>query len=209
MKASELACFCLNMDKRTDRWEKAKRQLKAFGIQAERISGPEYKDSPHRGLSAGQAGCLDGHRRIWEEVLSWGITHAIIFEDDFVLPSDFGDVFEAAYGELPSDWILWQLHSFEAETTPAGQYITRIMSGGWGTHGYCITAEGCSHLLALSKKITSPADVLMTKDFIHSGKKLYGTRNDKALCFQRGEDSDILETSQTGYWRGKMIKFFR
>lgn len=197
------------MDRRRDRWGRAMRQFEAFGIKAERVSGPEYDKSPHKGLSPGQAGCLDGHRRIWEEVLSRGLASAVVFEDDFVLPSDFVDVFEAAYGELPADWTLWQLHSFEASSHPIGQYVTRISSGGWGTHGYCVTGEGCSHLLALAKKITSPADVLMTRDFIKSGKTLYGTRNDKALCFQRGEDSDILETSQTGYWRGKMMNFFR
>jgi hypothetical protein len=123
-----------------------------------------------------------------------------------VFPSRFKDIFPKAYSQLPANWRFWQLHSSHAKTSPYSRYIVNIVSAGWGSHGYLVTAEGCRDLLKIAQY--NHCDVLMTKDYLACGGQPFGMPLPYALCFQKGDDdSNIPVTSQARYWRMQRIKY--
>lgn len=62
-------------------------------------------------------------------------------------------------------------------------------------------------MLASPPSANEPVDWLLTVGMASKGKKVYGTANEKALCFQRVIRSNIKETSVSEYYM-KMIKLY-
>jgi hypothetical protein len=52
-------------------------------------------------------------------------------------------------------------------------------------------------------------DTILTLGLKSAGVQPYGTVPKHTLCFQNGEDSDIAETSQLGYWQKQISYFYR
>jgi len=189
-----LPTFVINLDRRQDRWAQARQEFARFDWPVMRHSAVEAQP--------GWKGCLASHREVWQYAVLWNLPVVAVFEDDVVLPNDFIDIFDPARRELPSDWLFWQLHSSHARYRPLGRYITRLLSRGWGTHGYLVTNAGCQKLLALPE---NKVDSLVTEDFPRAGGIAYGVTPPYTLCFQRGDDSDIAETAQPNYWRNQRL----
>lgn len=184
--------FCLNLDRRADRWVQAESEFQRL----------EWPVTRHPAVEArpGWKGCLASHRAVWQLAVSNDYPVVAVFEDDVVFPSDFIDIIGAAVSELPTSWQFWQLHSSRSAYVPMGKYVVRILSRGWGTHGYFVTKKGCRKLLALPE---NKVDSLVTEDFRVVGGQPYGVIAPFTLCFQRGDDSDIAETAQTQFWRNQ------
>jgi methyltransferase family protein len=87
--------FCLALDSRPDRWEKAQAELEACGIECTRVSSNHWKYAV--------AGCMTGHRGIWQQVAGgrWG-DRVLILEDDFKLITRT-DLLGAGYREDSSE----------------------------------------------------------------------------------------------------------
>jgi GR25 family glycosyltransferase involved in LPS biosynthesis len=211
MNYKEIPAFCINLDRRTDRWDRAKEEFNKIGWPIERWSATEHKKSPYDTMPIGAAGCLDSHRAVWNECTKRGLHIFAVFEDDVVFPSDFPKVFPEAFSELPPDWHFWQFHSSglkqSQSCTPIGKYVTRLATHGWGTHGYIMRSSCLEFLRNFKPQTPQKVDTVLTLGLLSMGAKPYGVRNELALCFQRGEDTDIKETAQTGYW-SKQLKFY-
>lgn len=193
MPYATFPAFVINLNRRLDRWAAAQKEFVQLGWPVTRLAAVDAQP--------GWQGCLASHRAAWQAVLDSKRVAAAIFEDDAVFPNDFIDIIGAAFRELPAYWDVWQLHSFHSSYRPIGQYIAQILSRGWGTHGYFVTAEACQKLLAMPD---NKVDSLITEDFRLAGGKLYGIVPKFTLCFQRGDDSDIAETAQTKFWRKQL-----
>jgi GR25 family glycosyltransferase involved in LPS biosynthesis len=195
----QIPALCINLDRRTDRWEKVRERFKQLGWDVTRFSAVSYAEQTVGGISGNHAACLDSHRGCWRLCLDRGWAMVAVFEDDAVFPSDFKDIFSAAYSELPADWRFWQFHSSQAATAPWSEHVVRIVSEGWGTHGYLISAAGCRDMLAIDAY--SNCDVRVTRDYLAKGGQPFGMPLRYALCFQEGNnDSDIPVTSAANYW---------
>jgi len=94
--------FIINLDKRTDRWDKCVEQLKTYNItNYERFSAvqPELKNidrSLCSGFSqlndngvVGALGCKSSHLTILKKARDDGLNNVLILEDDFLLCKDF------------------------------------------------------------------------------------------------------------------------
>jgi GR25 family glycosyltransferase involved in LPS biosynthesis len=86
------AVFCINLDRRPERWEKFQRRIPAewpFGIgcPVERWSAVDGRvasmPSWFRG-PAGACGCYLSHRAIWQHQIEAGLDSVLILEDDAV-----------------------------------------------------------------------------------------------------------------------------
>jgi GR25 family glycosyltransferase involved in LPS biosynthesis len=208
MNYRQIPALCINLDRRADRWAKVQKQFQKLAWPVERFSAVEYHEETVGGINGRHAGALDSHRGCWRLALERAYPVLAVFEDDVVFPSDFKDIFPQAARELPEWWRFWQLHSSHAKTTAYSRYIVRITSGGWGGHGYLVTAAGCRDLLAIEKY--NHCDVLMTKDYLAHGGQPLGMPLPYALCFQQGDaDSNIPVTSQARYWRAQRLKYCR
>jgi GR25 family glycosyltransferase involved in LPS biosynthesis len=75
--------FCVNLDRRPDRWAEAQAELQLCGVSTcERLSAVD-----RRGMfGGGAAGCGASHRVIWRRVAAGECgDRVLIFEDDFML----------------------------------------------------------------------------------------------------------------------------
>jgi GR25 family glycosyltransferase involved in LPS biosynthesis len=189
----KIPAWVINLDRRQDRWAQAQKEFDRLAWPVTRQAAVEAQP--------GWKGCLASHRAVWQYAITMNLPVVAVFEDDVVMPDDFIGIFGAAFKELPADWQFWQLHSSRAKYRPRGRYIAQILSRGWGTHGYLVTHDGCRQLLALPE---NKADSLVTEDFRVAGGKIYGVVPSYTLCFQRGNDSDIVETAQSGFWRRQL-----
>jgi len=204
----QIPALCINLDRRTDRWARVQQQFRRLSWPVERFSAVSYNDATVGGIDGNHAAATDSHRGCWRLCLERGLPMVAVFEDDVVFSSDFRNIFPAAYDQLPPDWRFWQFHSSRAKVAALSEYIVRIVSDGWGAHGYLVTAAGCQDLLAIDKY--KNCDVIMTSEYLAKGGQPLGMPLRYALCFQEGEDdSDIPATSVAQYWRDQRLQYCR
>lgn len=213
MNYRDIPAFCINLDRRPDRWAKAQEEFKKIGWPAERWPAKQYEKSPYDSMQAGAAGVLDSHRAIWQHSLKCGLGVVAIFEDDIVFPRDFAEVYSEATKELPADWQCWHLHTSgirqSNESKPLGKYINKLATHGWGAHGYILKRKCLKTLTEYRTQVQQRVDTILTLGLKSAGIQPYGTVPNHTLCFQSGEDSDIQETSQTGYWANQLKTYGR
>lgn len=97
--------FCINLDRRTDRWEESERLLKLYGITAERFSG--HDNVMVNGRRSGNAGCTASHRGILELIAHNKWDKVLVLEDDFCfvhVPDVFHRWWDSMIQEVPNDW---------------------------------------------------------------------------------------------------------
>src|SRR5574343_1940217 len=80
----------INLDHRTDRWQRCQKELLTLGIEAVRFSALS-KPSPVIGNGIGHL-----------ELVRQG--YDIVFEDDIFFEHYAKDVFQCALSQLPKDW---------------------------------------------------------------------------------------------------------
>lgn len=105
---------CINLDKRTDRWEESQLEFQKHNISVERfsaLSGNDYpEDSILRkrcksiGLNMGQVGCTLSHRELIKNIKSKQIENVLILEDDVQFVPDLNEKIECIMEQLPNDW---------------------------------------------------------------------------------------------------------
>lgn len=68
--------YCINLDRRTDRWEHAQKEFYSVGIldRIQRVSAVEHSD--------GRIGLIKSFLKIFKDVQERGIENVLIFEDD-------------------------------------------------------------------------------------------------------------------------------
>jgi GR25 family glycosyltransferase involved in LPS biosynthesis len=210
----EITAFCINLNRRTDRWEKVSKEFAKIGWEVRRVSAVEYHKGIASKLRMGPAACMESHRRVWEMISQLDSEVAAVFEDDAAFPSDFREVFPKAYEELPEDWNVWHLHSFGPaqmkHLTILSEHITKLDKKGWGSHGYIIKKDFASKALDLSFEVTNlPVDMFLTYGISSRKFSSYGVLPKYTLCFQDGSDTDIPETKQNKYWTETRLQYNR
>jgi GR25 family glycosyltransferase involved in LPS biosynthesis len=88
--------YCINLDRRPDRWEDTSRLFDRFGVVVERIPGIE-DDPPWNGL---RKTVIEIFKRAREE----GHESILVFEDDVEWGDSFAELFEIHWNYLPEDW---------------------------------------------------------------------------------------------------------
>jgi GR25 family glycosyltransferase involved in LPS biosynthesis len=88
--------YCINLDKRTDRWEESKALFERFGVLVQRISGIEA-EVPWQGLRSTVIG-------IFKDAIEKGYNRILILEDDVQWDDDFEGRLNICWNALPVDW---------------------------------------------------------------------------------------------------------
>jgi hypothetical protein len=106
------AIYCINLDRRTDRWEDMQRRFRRLGIERKvrRFSAVETPWNHH-------IGCALSHRRIVEEARRQQLKTVLVFEDDARFSPDAAEVLACSLRELEGrPWQLLYLGGFRSET---------------------------------------------------------------------------------------------
>jgi hypothetical protein len=118
------AIFCINLDRRTDRWEAVQRRFEHLGIQ-ERVRRFPAIETPERH----HTGCTLSHREIIAAAKAMGLENVLIFEDDVRFLEGTRWCLRSSLDELSMQpWDLFYLGGYRWEPGPI-----RL-------------AEGCQHL---------------------------------------------------------------
>ncbi len=99
------AIYCINLDRKTDRWEQMKYRLKNLGIfdRVRRFSAIETPENHH-------VGCALSHRAIIAQAQKCGYETVMVIEDDAIFLEDTPVHLKRSLDELASqDWSLLHL----------------------------------------------------------------------------------------------------
>ena len=107
MKLNDIVdvAYCINLDKRTDRWTSCEEEFIKNEIKVERFSaidGQLIEDYPK--LLRGEAGCLKSHLEIIKKSVEKNMNSICIFEDDVFFADNFQNNFSNWYEQIPDDW---------------------------------------------------------------------------------------------------------
>lgn len=102
--------FCINLDKRTDRWEKVSKIFSDVGIKnvvrysavdgsTLDLTNIKYKPS----LLKGELGILETHLKLLQEAKDAGLKEIVIMEDDVIFTDEIKN-FNEYFNDVPSDW---------------------------------------------------------------------------------------------------------
>jgi GR25 family glycosyltransferase involved in LPS biosynthesis len=96
---------CINLDRRTDRWEESEEEFKKHGLNVERFSAFDGKSLTQMpGLNAGQLGAIYSHRGIIQKAKDRNLDNILILEDDVKFSDDVNNQFSEIYSRIPDDW---------------------------------------------------------------------------------------------------------
>ena len=98
--------YCINLDRRKDRWRIVDRLSKEVNIELTRIPGVEGIDLDVQTTPyfKGQLGCLLSHKNVLQDMLNNGYEKIIVLEDDATFHPQFINKFDEFYKQLPHDW---------------------------------------------------------------------------------------------------------
>jgi glycosyl transferase family 25 len=96
--------YCINLNKRIDRWLKVKQEFEKIGIldKVKRFNAIERQD--------GRIGCIKSHIEILKLAKKENLNNVLIFEDDVTfLQENTSDCLSTALSQLPENWTLLYL----------------------------------------------------------------------------------------------------
>jgi len=194
--------FCVNLDKRVDRWEESKLEFSKIGIldRIERISGiitnrfDDQKRNASYGNHLSHAECL---RRAKERDLS----NCLIFEDDVKFINKPLEILEEAVKELPKDYDIFYLGANTEKTLYRVSAHLARLTFAYSTHAYCINKHLFERLYLMN----------LDPDVIHNDVEYnhFIVRNNKCyspiplIAVQRKSYSDIEDREMNYDWMEK------
>lgn len=101
--------FCINLDRRPDRWKRFQGNLpkdwpfapvkKVQAIDGQKVQRPQWWRQ-----GGGAWGCFRTHLRLIEQCLNNGVDSVLLMEDDALFPDDFTVRVRAFLEAVPDDW---------------------------------------------------------------------------------------------------------
>lgn len=107
--------YCINLDRRPDRWETVKEKFDKLNIKVERFSACDGNDLPpevlqtYQGINKYEVACMISHYNVIKDAKQNNYTRILILEDDVMFAQNFMDKFFASAQKLPDDYKIWYL----------------------------------------------------------------------------------------------------
>jgi glycosyl transferase, family 25 len=196
--------FCINLQRRPDRWDRMLHQFRLHDINVIRhdaVDGRSVTPHPEWKHSAGAYGCLLSHLEIVRKAQESGLPAVLILEDDVILHDDFQERFEECAAQVPEDWdaiFMGGLHLDDpAPVSPGVAKLTDSVS----TYAYGLRNKAYAAFLSDAETQTWPVDHwtrAMQRDF-------------RFYCFTPhlawlAEDySDIINSAVNYWWLKDMV----
>lgn len=178
-----MPAFCINLDRRPDRWARMVALADEHGFALTRVAATDAREPAEIGplptdagavlgrpILAGDLACSLSHRRVWQMILDQGHDAALVLEDDCVLAPGFAQF-------LDPGWVPPGVRVVRLETTLLsarygpmeplalpGRHMARMRSRHTGTAGSVITRAGAAFLLEAIPQFRDPVDQLLFND---------------------------------------------
>ena len=189
--------YCVNLDRRPDRWRYASAQFDAAGLQVERFQAIDSNDFKIQyPTKASACGCALSHYFIIERAKMLGFKAVMVFEDDVELKPRFTHELEKCMGDLPEDWdMLYLGGSHKAKPVPVTNNIYKVVKT-LTTHAYIMRSSMFNRAIELLRNIEQPVDGIyadLQKEF-----NVYITN--PPIAWQREGFSDIEGRNMAYDW---------
>ena len=153
---------CINLDRRTDRWESMVRKFREQNIATvERLPAIDFRSTtvpPHLSHMRPQDyACTMSHLTAVRQAKAAGSPEVLIFEDDAFFDPDFHRLFPEFIAQLPPDWHMLFLSCYHfAEPVAVAPNIVRAVKA-LTCHAYAVRSSLYDEFIALNR---SPSAII-------------------------------------------------
>jgi GR25 family glycosyltransferase involved in LPS biosynthesis len=192
--------YCINLNRRTDRWESISKLFESEGIIVDRFPAIDKRNIKHeKPISDGQVACLVSHHNILLHSLQKKYEKILIFEDDAVFDKGLVDFFEDNINKIPEDWEFLYLGGNHLNGLTKIHDNVYRMHSSLATHAYAVKTSTIPRILENIKDATVPIDVYYAA--LHRIIPSYVIKNgDKSLVWQKDDYSDVDEAECDYTW---------
>lgn len=196
--------YCVNLDRRPDRWEECLEQFYIHNLEVSRFSAVDAKNIPEivkrvdkiPGLVYGAVGCGRSHRLIIESAKNDNLDNILILEDDVQFHDDLNIMFSEFIQEVPDDWDILFLggnHSLNniwqrEPVTKISEHVYKLVFC-YATHAYAVRKKAYDKIIECLLPENDRGDVL----FSHAQVQLNTYILRPHLAWQRPSYSDVEE----------------
>jgi glycosyl transferase family 25 len=194
-----LKAFCINLDRRPDRWALAQAEFAKHGLTVERFSAIDGRDiGSHYGndQDAANAGCTLSHQAIVKQALELNLDAVMVFEDDAQLHDDFNQILRNAMNELPTGWdVLYFGGTHRDAPKPYSNHLLHVRRT-LTTHGYIMFRPAFKLMSDVLSVTNEPVDCLFAKLQVLGGCFV----TNPPIAWQRAGYSDIVGRDMEYPW---------
>lgn len=189
--------YCVNLDRRVDRWDECEKEFKKHDLNVERFSAVdgttvEIVNSP---LNDGQTGCALSHLEIIKICKSKEYSNCLILEDDIQFDEELNNKLPNIMEQVPDDWDMLYFGGNHVGNNPhASGSLTKVnqtqnifrTTHCFTTHSYAVKNKVYDKIIS-SFDGSEPIDICISK--IQSSINCYVIR--PHLAWQRPSHSDV------------------
>ena len=141
--------FCINLDRRQDRWEKMQARFLSANLEVTRwkASTPEDVVDVIQGSSTQQA-CAQSHIRIWRHIVENNLEYALVMEDDVTFDKEWRKKIE----EFEKLNLLFNLILLNTDHYYGVNVWNNTQGDSWLTGAYIISHSCARILLEIGKR---------------------------------------------------------
>jgi GR25 family glycosyltransferase involved in LPS biosynthesis len=190
--------YCINLDRRPDRWKEISDQFSREELSAERFAAVDGRDfKKEYPSSPGNNGCTLSHYFLIERARILGLDNVLIFEDDADLIQHFMIHLQDCINDLPGNWDMLLLGaSHKAPLIPVTDKICRVQES-YCTHAYLLRSTMFDLVIENFKRLDVPVDCFFQA--WQKEKNIYITN--PPLAWQRKSHSDIQDRIMHYPWQ--------
>lgn len=194
--------YCINMDKRPDRWEKVSKTFSDLGIEdVHRYSGVDgstldlenmnYKKS----LLAGELGILETHLNLIKEAKEEGLEKILIMEDDVCFTDEISK-FDEYLSAVPEDWDLLFVGGNHVYGQPPVKVNDKVLKLNHTVAIHCLAVKNTvfDTIIAMAKRRQKQIDAYYAD--IQKGYNAYAFTPNMALQY---EDFSDIQNRRVNY----------
>lgn len=189
--------FCINLDRRTDRWEECLIEFAKHNLDVKRFSAVDgISLSRLPGLTKGEVGAIHSHREVLQFAKNSKFGNVLILEDDVQFHDDINQMFFTFINEIPKDWDIIFFGANHSENNiwmrepliKVSDHVYKIIRS-YANHCYVVKNTAYDKLINALSREDKPNDVLVSD--VQKELNCYLFR--PHLAWQRPSYSDLQE----------------
>ena len=158
--------FCINLDRRKDKWEQCQDEFIKHDIQnVIRISGVDGnpENLPNKMIREPiitNIGCTLSHLNILKYAQEKNLENIVVFEDDCVFVDDFNQKFNYYFPQIPNNWdMIYFSGTHIGGMDSVKENVWRTL-GTWTAHSYIMNRSVYQRYIDLLSQLTDVVDVI-------------------------------------------------
>jgi GR25 family glycosyltransferase involved in LPS biosynthesis len=220
----EIPIFCINLDRRPERYKLFSEQPGVKEINVERISAidgtainivnnPQISNQTKINIihkkrrshgeidTAGAIGCSLSHYSVWKKFLETDSPFCLVLEDDAKIPLGLADSILTASVNMPADFDVWCLSYklYDPTLLPTDKADWKSPVNFWGTAAYIMSRKGAQNLMAGFFPIECHLDKYMCLKSLLGHVKLVVNTKFKTYTIHYGTDIQLNRCALCNY----------